>query len=120
MKRREFISKTFAGMILSSGALSFTGLFSSVIAGTPGNLSLPSLKAGELFIAQAGKMFQMPVNPSNGDEVYIIVDTTSVLEPCEIKANGATVMGDDGPLILDTLANIKLRYDAQSKDWSLS
>lgn len=115
MKRRDFICKGLAGMILSSGVLSFTGVLSSAIAGTHA-----SLKSGELFIAQAGKTFQMPLNPSNGDEIFIIVDTTSVLDPCLIKANGATLMGDHEPLVLDTLANIKLKYNAESKDWLLS
>ena len=78
------------------------------------------LKAGDIYIAQAGKVVALPTNPVNGDQLHVVVDTSSVLKPCRLEAMGAKVAGDRNGLVLDTLANIRLTYDANTRDWRLS
>lgn len=116
MDRRVFIT-TFMAAIAYSHVAS-----SGVISGSSLLLqpkTLP-LKPGDIILAKSHMHLSLPENPKHGDYVQIIVDNTSLKQPCIIDFHSVAIAGDKEPLILNSMANFKLVFNARSNNWTLA
>lgn len=75
------------------------------------------LQPNTSYLAESNALFLLPKNPRDGDFVQIIVDQTSLPKPCVLKDMNAKIINDDEPLILDTMAIVKLTYESKTKNW---
>lgn len=78
-----------------------------------------NLNAGDIYDAEAETAINLPFNPQNGDFVYITIRSDSLEYPALIDFFDAKIAGQREPLILDTLANIKLTYHSATNNWRL-
>ena len=115
MKRRAFVTILFSKFALSS--VVYPEALRSVIKFPQISANI-KLNAGEAFLAKAGGLGLLPNRPSNGDKIYVIVDSSSVMNPCKLHAPGASICGDKD-LILNSLGNFNLVYHQDSKNWQL-
>lgn len=114
MKRRHFLTSLVAtaGTILGPSDLMKLDLSKGVKS--------IDVKAGDVVIAEQATCLNLPLKPKNGDMVQIIIENSTLERPCYIQSKKASVAGDREPLVLDSIANIKLIYQSNTKDWVLS
>ena len=77
------------------------------------------LKPGDIYTAEPDTAVNLPFNPTNGDQVHITIGTESLKKPCLVEFYDTKIAGNKEPLILDTLAIIKLTYNSASNNWRL-
>lgn len=77
------------------------------------------LKVGDIYAAEEDTAINLPFNPQDGDFVYITIRSDSVENPALIEFYDTKIAGQREPLILDSLANIKLTYNSATNNWRL-
>lgn len=82
-----------------------------------GGLEKVSLKPGDTLLVKEASLLELPANPSHGDSVYLVVPSKSLRNPAQVVSQSAKIFGHSDPLVLDSLANFSLKYDALSNDW---
>lgn len=111
MKRRTFFIKLFVASAL--GAFTQTAkAMTSMNEPKELLLDVPNFIVSESVV-------KMPANPKNGALVHVIVEGSSLKNPCKIVCNHSAITGEREPLVLDQLATIVFKYDAFKKDWIL-
>lgn len=111
MKRRTFFSKLFM--------VSAIGAFTKTAKGMT-NMTEPKellLDVPNFIVSES--VVKMPVNAKHGDLVHLIVEGSSLKNPCQLICNHSSITGDREPLVLDQIATIVFKYDAFKKDWVL-
>jgi hypothetical protein len=108
MDRRNFLSLALGLVSLHVADLSSKSEVESV----------HQLAASDIYLVGKKKIIQLPKNPKDGDFVHIIIDVNGVTKACEMKSD-YKILGDSAPLHLDSIANIKLTFDAAKKDWKI-
>ena len=114
MKRRIFLTSLMA----SAGTM--LGPPELIKLDLSGGIETVKVKAGDIVLAKSGTCLRLPSQPKNGDSVHIIIDSTALEHPCSVVSLKEKVAGDREPLILDSLANIKLIYRKETKNWVLA
>lgn len=82
-----------------------------------GGLARVSLKSGDSLLVPEATLLELPTKPSHGDSIYLVVTSKALRSPAQVVSQGATIFGHSDPLVLDSLANFCLRYDAFRNDW---
>lgn len=82
-----------------------------------GGLERVSLKPGDSLLVPEASQLELPGNPTHGDSVYLVVSSGALRRPAQVVSPGATIFGQSDPLVLDSLANFSLKYDALRNDW---
>ena len=77
------------------------------------------MEAGEVYHVEEDTSINLPFEPKDGDFVYLTIRADSLEIPALIDYYETKIMGQREPLILDTLANIKLTYHAATNNWRL-
>ena len=109
--RRHFIISSFAMM-----ATVVSGLRTSGPQGTNGY----NLSAGEIILVKAGMNFNLPTKPRDGDTVMLVVRGESLEKPAIVKYKSSKIVGDTEALELDSMANVRLVYNAPTDNWNLA
>lgn len=119
MKRRSFIFSAVAagGYFLIKEASA--GLYLTQKIFPSENLkTAKELAKNNAIIVEPNTIYQMPKNPKHGDYVQLVVDQTSLHKPSSLTdAADARIINDREPLVLDSLAILKLTYDAKENNW---
>lgn len=112
MDRRVFL----ATILVGAPALAYSFDLSKI-----GNTSnTVRLKAGDVILAESNACLQLPKDPKDGDTVQIVVENTTLDQPCQIVYETTAIAGDREPLILDSTANFKLVFRNSSQNWELA
>lgn len=111
MERRTFFTK----LIVAVAA----GTVASAAKAIPNMENIKELRYNVPNRIVSDTVVKMPSNPSHGDMVHVIVDSSSLSNPCLLICNHSSITGDREPLVLDQLATIVFKYDAFKKDWVL-
>lgn len=115
MKRRQFLF-----LLMTVPQISTLFSMKKVFA-TNSCHKVKKLSANEIHSVTEGAVINLPSNPKNGDCVWIIVDNSSLANPAIVQQVGCEkILGNQEPLILDTLSNFKLTYSSCDNDWKLS
>lgn len=104
-------------LLLSLGAFTVTFFLRPTLAlsNTPQKI----LCSGDHCIAGAGEVIQLPENPCDKDCVHVVVDKKSLSYPALLKSRHY-IMGDSEPLVLDSMAILKLEFHRSTGNWILS
>jgi len=119
MNRRKLLFTCLAiaavSMVPNIQALKSTNRLQTAISRKRDNKNLKHLQTGETYSTEEDTEIVLPFNPQHGDYVRIAVTQKSKIEYFENR-----ILGRSEALILDTLAIIKLTYNAANNDWQLA
>lgn len=115
MNRRKFLLSVMP--VVATVVESNTAVAAVLGAHDLGGLEKVSLKPGDSLLVSESCTLELPENPSHGDSVYLVVPSKSLRKPSQVISPSATILGHSDPLILDSLANFNLKYDAVRNDW---
>jgi len=76
------------------------------------------LRSGDSHIVLPGEILKLPKHPGDQDFVHIVVEGKSLKNPASICSNHK-IIGESDPLILDSMAIIKLVFHKTSGNWIL-
>lgn len=111
MERRTFFTK-----LLLVGAF---GAFTKSAKAMPIMTEAKELLLDVPNFIVSDAIVKMPMNPSHGDLVHVIVEGSSLSKPCLLICDHSAITGEREPLVLDQLATIVFKYDGYKKDWIL-
>jgi hypothetical protein len=123
VKRRNFVVTILA--ITALTVLPSTGAISSTLLGSdtrPRSLErkkLKKLKSGDICLAEPDALISLPSHPRDGDFVHIAVDGSSLNKPSIITSSKAKIVGEEESLELDSLAILKLTFNAATNNWQI-
>ncbi len=113
MNRRLFLATFIVGAPASMAtSLNLKGLLNT-------SKQQIELKAGDVVIAKSDTNLMLPRNPKNGDSVQIVVENSTLHRPCTIQYETHAIVGDNEALVLDSIANFRLVFNARSDNWEL-
>lgn len=119
MNRRKLLLTCLAiaavSMVPNIQALKSVNRPVTAIARRKDNKNSKQLQPGDSYTTEEDTNIILPFNPQDGDYVRIAVTNRSTIEYFENR-----IVGRNEELILDTLAIIKLTYNAATNDWQLS
>ena len=78
-----------------------------------------TMETGEVYDVEEDTAINLPFTPKDGDFVYLTIRSDSLEIPALIEYFETKIAGQREPLILDTLANIKLTYHSATNNWRL-
>ena len=114
MNRRSFLATFIVGVPVSmASSLNFKDLLNNPKQAI-------HLKSGDIVVAKSGQNLCLPKNAVDGDSVHIVVENSTLHEPCTIQYETQSILGDNEPLVLDSIANFKLVYNSKSSNWELA
>jgi hypothetical protein len=120
MKRRDFVvgAITAFTFIMNSGTEAREIALGSIL-----KMKLPKkkihLESNQFYLAKESTLFHLPKEPKHGDFLQIAVDQKSLERPCVLVSDMARIVGEKEPLVLDSLAIFKLRYDSLTNNWKI-
>lgn len=115
MNRRKFLLSVMP--VMATVVESNTAVAAVLGAHDLGGLERVSLKPGDSLLVSEACTLELPENPSHGDSVYLVVTSKSLRKPAQVVSQTAKILGHADPLVLDSLANFNLKYDALRNDW---
>jgi hypothetical protein len=77
-------------------------------------------KPFETIVVSPGENFILPTKPSHDCWVRFIVDSRALKSESLILSHDRLVDGKHEPILLDTLSNFFVKYDAANKNWQLA
>lgn len=119
MKRRDFIFKSMTRLGLGIGLTASSTSWGAILHLSRNFFKTTQLKSGDIFFATAKGLALMPNNPQHGDQIFVVGDVNSVMDPCRLTTIDATIEKNEF-LIIDSFANFKLTYDAKLRNWYVS
>ena len=78
-----------------------------------------NMESGEIYDVEEDTAINLPFTPKDGDFVYLTIRSDSLEKPALIDFYESKIAGQREPLILDTLANIKLTFHSATNNWRL-
>lgn len=78
-----------------------------------------NVEAGDIVEAEADTALNLPFHPQDGDQVYIAISAESLSKPCLINFYEHKIVGFKEPVILNSIANIRLTFRSATNNWHL-